>query len=387
MVISMVVTGDNHINYYNQRMGSRLRERRRWIGGAWRETVDYAIENKVDLYLHSGDLFDQVSPRNPPRARVVEAFRDLKEAGIETFIVAGNHESPSSMLDGASPHSVIEEAGLATVFENSLGFDQKVLEVNGKSISVAGISYNRRMAPGKDPLEGMEIPAGEDLNIAIIHYSLERVASPIWEEPQVKISSLERNDQIDLFVMGHIHKHIETRVGDSLVLYPGATERYDFGEADHETGFCHVTVDDEGIKIDFIPTDAQPMKQTRLHMSTFSPETYTSEIIEIINEESDPTGLLQLILEGDIPFDDYLKIEFAKIFDEGKNKNFYFDFSDRIKPIAEALEFVETEGLSPRNELSALGQKAMENANPEDRELWERALQLSLSYFDKHHQR
>lgn len=383
MVIKIVVTGDNHLNYYNQKMGSRLRDRRSWIGRAWRQTVDYAIEEEVDLYLHLGDLFDQISPRNPPRARVVEAFRDLHEAGIETFILAGNHEAPASMGDGASPHSVINEAGFATVFENTLSFDQKVVNIDGKSVSIAGLSYNKRLAPGKDPLKDLTIPAGADYNIAMMHYSIERIAPAIWEEPQVSISSLERNKQIEFYAMGHIHTHGSTKVGDSLVLYPGATERYDFGESKHETGFCYVTVDDV-IEFEFITTECQPMTQLKLHTSRLSPESPTQDIIEAVEKESNENGLCQLVLEGEIPFEEYIKLDFTQIFDKGWANNFYFEYVDRIRPLVEGLKFIETEGLHPRKELSAMGEQAIENSNPNEKELWERAAQLALSYYDKH---
>ena len=383
MALTMVVTGDNHLNYYNQKMGSRLTDRRVWIGRAWRQTIDYAIEKEVDLYLHLGDLFDQISPRNPPRARVVEAFRDLHEAGIETFILAGNHEAPASIRDGASPHSVIDEAGFATVFENALNFEHKIIDIGGRSVSVAGISYNKRLVPGMDPLEDLTIPAGADFNIAMLHYSVERVAPPTWGGPQISINSLEQNSQIDLFAMGHIHAHVSKKVGDSLVLYPGATERYDFGESGHETGFCYVTVDD-GIEFEFIPTKAQPMSQLKLHTSSLSPENPTQDILKAVEQGSSEDGLCQLVLEGEVPFEEYLKIDFTRIGDEGRKRNFYFEYIDRIKPLIEGLKFIETEGLHPRKELSASGQQAVESSNPDKRKLWERAAQLALSFYDKH---
>jgi exonuclease SbcD len=380
----MVLTGDNHLNYYNQKMGSRLSERRSWIGRSWRKTVDYAIEKKVDLYLHLGDLFDQISPRNPPRARVVEAFRDLYNAGIKSFILAGNHEAPSSLRDGASPHSVIEEAGFATVFEKALEFQQEIIEIKDLKISIAGISYNRRLQSSQDPLEGITIPAGADFNIAMLHYSIERIAPPIWEEPQIKISSLEKNSQINLFAVGHIHKHGTTKVSNSLVLYPGATERYDFGEATHDTGFCYVNVEKNEINYEFIPTESQPMTQTKLHMSHVSKKDPTKDILSVMKKSSSENGLSQLILEGDIPFEEYVKIDFTKIFDYGWRDNFYFECVDRIKPIIEGLEFIESEGLNPRKELSTMGQKAEETASTSDKPLWERATHLALSYYDRH---
>jgi len=80
-LVRIVITGDSHLNLYNQKLGSRLAKRRARIGAAWWQTIQYSIENKADIYIHTGDLFDQLSPRNPPRARVVEGFKELSDAG------------------------------------------------------------------------------------------------------------------------------------------------------------------------------------------------------------------------------------------------------------------------------------------------------------------
>jgi DNA repair exonuclease SbcCD nuclease subunit len=183
--------------------------------------------------------------------------------------------------------------------------------------------------------------------------------------------------------MGHIHKHGSIKIGDSLVLYPGATERYDFGESEDETGFCFVNVD-EGIEYEFIPTESQPMTQLKLHTSRLSPENSTQNIIEAIEEASTPDGLCQLVLEGEIPFEEYVKIDFTKIFDTGWENNFYFEYVDKIKPLVEGLKFIDTEGLHPRKELSAMGQQAVESSRPEERANWERAAKLALNFYDKH---
>ncbi|RLI03204.1 DNA repair exonuclease, partial [Candidatus Bathyarchaeota archaeon] len=44
-VVRIVITGDNHLNLYNQKLGSKLGERRARIGKAWSQTIKYAIEN------------------------------------------------------------------------------------------------------------------------------------------------------------------------------------------------------------------------------------------------------------------------------------------------------------------------------------------------------
>lgn len=383
MAVRAVITGDNHLNLYNQKLGARLGERRDRIGRAWWETVEYAIKNEADLYINTGDLFDQLSPRNPPRARVVEAFKALSDAGVESFIIAGNHEAPASVRDGASPHSVLEEAGLATVFECYTEFRQRTLDIRGTKVSIAGLSYNRNLASGEDPLEELMIPAGADINIAMFHYSVERIAPPLWEEPVVSVASLERNRQIQLFAMGHIHGHVQTRVGDSVVLYPGATEHYNFGECGKKTGFCYVEMDVDRVNVEFVPTEAQPMAQVKLHTSMMDPKNPTAAALDAVQGNSHPDGLLQLVLEGETPFESYTQIDFPLIFDRGSRGNFYFEYVDAIRPIVKGMEFKPSEGLNPRRELEAMARKAMGDSKGREREIWEQAAEYALGYYQR----
>ncbi len=379
-----VITGDNHLNLYNQRLGSRLGERRRRLGRAWRETVNYAIKHGADLYINTGDLFDQITPRNPPRASVVEAFRELKEAGVESFIIAGNHEAPGSVRDGASPHAVIREAGLATVFENRIDFEQRLLDIHGTRVSVAGMSYDKNLPAGDDPLADRHVPGGGDVNIAMLHYSVERIAPPIWEEPVIKVESLQRNSHIHLYAMGHIHAHIDTRVGDSRILYPGATEHYNFGECGRQTGFCVAELSPGEMRVEFIQTEAQPMSQLKLHTSTMSPDDPTEAILRGIDAASNHDGLLQLVLEGETPFEHYAMIDFPAVFDRGSRQNFYFEYVDHIRPVVQGVEFTPTEGLNPRRELEAVAKRFREGAAERERELWSRAADYALSYYERH---
>jgi len=382
--VKAVITGDNHLNLYNQRLGSRLSERRRRLGQAWRETVDYALDHEADLYINTGDLFDQISPRNPPRASVVEAFRELKDAGVESFIIAGNHEAPGSIRDGASPHTVIREAGLATVFENRKDFEHRILDVRGTRVSIAGMSYDRNLPAGEDPLADKTVPAGGDVNIAMLHYSVERIAPPIWEEPVIKVESLQRNSHIHLYAMGHIHAYIDTRVGDSRILYPGATEHYNFGECGKQTGFCYAELSPGEIQVEFIQTEAQPMSQVKLHTSTMDPDDPTETILQEINAASNHDGLLQLVLEGETPFEHYAMIDFPLVFDRGSRQNFYFEYVDHIRPVVQGVEFTPTEGLNPRRELEAVAKKFREGAAEREQDLWSKAAEYALSYYEKH---
>ncbi len=380
-MVKILVTGDNHLNLYNQRLGAKLTERRARIGRAWWRTIEYAKENDIDIYIHTGDLFDQISPRNPPRARVVEGFKELQEAGVKAYIVAGNHEAPANSRDGASPHTLLSEAELAYVFDSYTELQQYKVEVDGVEISLAGKSYNRNLDSRDDPLKEVKIPAGADLNIAVLHYSIEKIAPPIWEEPVVKMETIEANSEIQLFAMGHIHSHQETKVNDSLIVYPGGTERYNFGEWDKETGFVVVEYKDGELSTEYVEVESQPMKQTRLHTSHMDHDDLTGSIIEQVREDANPDGLYQIILEGEIPFSRYASINFSEMCDIGKELNFYFEYIDIIRPTGEGIEFTQSEGLNPRKRLEEMANEVIEGLQGREKEVWLRALEYAVTYY------
>jgi DNA repair exonuclease SbcCD nuclease subunit len=382
-LVKILITGDNHLNLYNQKLGAKLTERRARIGQAWWRTIEYAIENKVDLYIHTGDLFDQISPRNPPRARVVEGFKEMKDAGIKAYIVAGNHEAPSNSRDGASPHSLLKEAGLAYVFDSYTELQQYEVEIDGVEVSLAGQSYNRNLDSKEDPLKDKQIPGEAELNIAVLHYSIEEIAPPIWEEPVIKKTSIEENGHIQLYAMGHIHSHLETKINDSTIVYPGGTERYNFGEHDKDTGFVVMEYKDGELTSEYVKVEPQPMMQIRLHTSHMDHDDLTRSIIETIEENANEEGLFQIILEGELPFKKYAGINFSEIGDTGSSLYFFFEYIDIIRPTGEGLEFTPSEGLNPRKRLEDMANEAIENSEGREKEVWQRALELAVKYYSE----
>lgn len=384
MTVRIVLTGDNHLNYYSQRLGWKLAERRRRIGQAWMETVEFALQNQVHLYLNTGDLFDQVMPRNPPRTRVVEAFTRMKEAGIECFVISGNHDGPASAGEGASPHGVLQEAGLATVFEDVSGFGSKVVEVEGVKVSVAGMSMDRRLNPDMDPLEGLEVPGEGDFNIAMLHCGIRSIAPSYMVEAMIDPASMRKNSQIDLWTMGHSHVPVEKRLGDSWILYSGATERFDFGEADNVTGFFYLEVDGKDVEVRHVETKAQPIRQVRVDTLELAGARPTERLLEMVSSEAVEDGLFRLVLEGEMPFEDYVKIDFVQLVREGDKRNFYFAYLDKIVPVIEGLERVVSTVLKPEEELVSRGARLIELADEEERPLWERALELARGRYEKH---
>lgn len=71
------------------------------IREALREVARLAIEERVDLILVSGDLYDKKNPGADAEATVYEFFLTTGQAGIPSVVIAGNHDA-ASRLDAAS---------------------------------------------------------------------------------------------------------------------------------------------------------------------------------------------------------------------------------------------------------------------------------------------
>ena len=57
---------------------------------------------KPDFVIIAGDVYDKLSPPVEAVTLLDEFLTDLSDSGIETFIIAGNHDSPERIAFGAS---------------------------------------------------------------------------------------------------------------------------------------------------------------------------------------------------------------------------------------------------------------------------------------------
>src|SRR5919199_3197144 len=106
--LRIVVTADNHLGRYYDRLGPRqLEARRAWLRRGWEAAVECALERQAHLFLQAGDLFDTPDPRNAERAAVAEALARLHAAGVGCYAIGGNHDTPRQRTDHgrASPQA------------------------------------------------------------------------------------------------------------------------------------------------------------------------------------------------------------------------------------------------------------------------------------------
>jgi len=246
--------------------------------------ASWAIEHGTKLFIVLGDLFDRpnVAPvfRELVRRDVIEP---LGKAGIEVWLLAGNHDQPRADARSTSledyrgyPHVRVfrtPEAVEKDIAGHRVGFlmlpylhPEQVLE-NAKGKGIEEVEFSTiedAYIVARSAWKGWIAQHAESMKdstfrLVLGHYYVEgaRVSSTTNIEVIPGEFSFTRDmipPSVDLAVMGHIHLH---QTIWSNVVYTGAPERIDWGERGDPKGF--IALSPESKTWEFVELPARPM--------------------------------------------------------------------------------------------------------------------------------
>ncbi|MFX0185669.1 MAG: exonuclease SbcCD subunit D [Candidatus Hodarchaeota archaeon] len=230
---------------------------------ALERVVDYAIEEKIDIFVICGDLYDRVTIGPTLLHQVREKiWQKLLVNHIPIVLIGGNHDSPQIIEKGAPfgeisiiPNSIAvrspesskiraahtkEEVGfillpymtasqIVEYVENLLGEEIERDQYLNRSQELIQ-EWIRRQVKSLD--SKVKIIIGhfyfQGSKIGIIPYPDQLPHEFVFKKDMLPL------DEIDLAVFGHIHT---TQVIYDKVLIPGSLERVDFGESEEDKGF------------------------------------------------------------------------------------------------------------------------------------------------------
>jgi len=332
-MIRLVATADNHLGRNYPRMSlAALETRRRFLRRAFGEVCRYAIEQRADLFILAGDLFDFPAPRNIDRLTVARYLAALRRAGVPVIAVDGNHDTPRSRSEdgGRTPLEVYQAAGLLTYFRELEGETPQVpFEViptaSGQTLAIGGFSPNLAQGEGDDPFTAVAGGAPRaDLRVLVTHCLVEGWIHPGATEPTARRASLEALRDIDLVVVGDLHDYQTGRWGGVHVVSPGATERMEFGSDGAEPGFAEAILGDDGqLTICHRKVDAQPRVALALGAPDLDPADPNASVVARVEAALDERGaetLVEVSLAGIVPLEVYQALSYAEVAERLRGK-------------------------------------------------------------------
>ncbi len=183
---------------------------------AFNEAVDIALEERVDFIIHSGDLFDTWGPSNRALSELKDSVLRLKEKGIRTYMVMGDHDRPRRTDYPAA--SIFDFLGLTLMGADDLD----TLYIEDSDTFIAGISNMK--GSRRDSLPQMyaraDLLAKEHRNsILISHQGVSGYTHP----EDVQIQEIDLPGSFAYLAFGHVHVS-SYRARPTPFSYAGSTE-------------------------------------------------------------------------------------------------------------------------------------------------------------------
>lgn len=200
---------------------------------AFTRTIDDIIDQRVDMVIHSGDVFHHARPTWQSMRHFIRQMRRLEDANIPTLVIAGNHDTPR-VRTGGSAYSVLELALPGIAFACDYSSVEVADPFAHLNLRVQAIPHGALTNPDPPlvsrPRDGM-------FNLVTTHgIAPGALMDGYLSEPgeQQLPANLVSFPGVDYFALGHIH------LGDQMAShawYAGSTERFGWGDADATPGY------------------------------------------------------------------------------------------------------------------------------------------------------
>lgn len=287
------------------------------FAAALEKSVDYALQNEIDVYLFSGDAYKNPSPEPLYQKTFARQLKRLSDAGIQTILLVGNHDQ---VMRSTSSHSMsvfeslsianvitidqpvsikIETArgplqlvGIPHVTRHLLMTHDQYAELSSASIDMKVVEHVSALL--KDLLDELdpEIPA-----VATAHMMVDRARAGAEQDLMVGYSMTFPTDMfvhanLDYVALGHVHGHQVLRKEKPAIVYAGSLERVDFSEEFEDKGFLHVQVERGATTYRFV--SISPRQFTTLDADLTQVSSATEKLCELLQREVKPGSVVRL---------------------------------------------------------------------------------------------
>ncbi len=302
---------DTHLG----RKDKNLEERREDYYNSFKQVVDYAVSNKIDFLIHTGDLFDKARPSVKTLVFTVKQLERLKNKGIPVFLVPGSHD----IGVGETIITLLDELGLIKNLS-----DKKYFEIKDDKIVLDGEVYQNVFVCGV---------VGKRANIEEIYrqlnpvkkgdyriFAFHHIISDINEKfSDIPTSLLPKG--FDYYAGGHWHGFFKTKYNNGIVVYPGSTEYNDLREVENDESkfFCVVNTETNSVKKIELKTRKYIVKE--IECDGLDSKEVADKCIENIDEIV-PDSILIIKLKGMLDKGTKAEINRNKILNWANKKGF-----------------------------------------------------------------
>lgn len=298
MSVRLLHTGDVHLGATFKVLGERGREQHRQVRDTFQRVVTLAIDERVDVLLIAGDLFDSVAAARAQAGFAGDQLARLGAAGIPVCAIAGNHD-PLGEGSGALWRDLAARCPHLCLFGPT--WEPRVFAE--RDLTVIGRSAQSRLS-AESPLAGLPVPRRTHFLVALAHGSVQRADIPARFDlimPEQVASS-----GVDYLALGDWHSTRNVSSGGVTAWYSGAPEMIDLDEPD-SGNVCLVTLEAPGdIRVEPRRVGRRRAARVTLDLATVGG---AEAVARAIRDHAHPDLALQVILTGLVRLADRADVE------------------------------------------------------------------------------
>ena len=251
-----------------------------------RRLVDLCLASRAEFLLLAGDLFDGPRLSLKAQVRLRQELARLGQAGIETFIVWGNHDYlATSGLSLDWPEGV-------TVFPAGEVKGWEVRRDGAVLARIFGVSHGSA-AERENLARKFPAAAPGPYTIGLLHANLDKSAGYEDYAP-CSLADLTR-PSYDYWALGHIHAPGVCRAAQPAVVYAGNPQGRHINEPGPR-GCYLVEVDGHEAHLQFQETAAISWGTREIDVSGLTHLTQVAALLSQVMEEARPEGTTQSLI-------------------------------------------------------------------------------------------
>lgn len=298
---------------------------------AFRKTIEFLINNKIDGLLIAGDLFD--GEYRPLRAErfLLEEFRKLNDNNIKVFYSLGNHDS----------NGTFKENFLMELPENVKIFNKERSEsyLLNDTIYIHSIGHQNNIENRNLIKEFPKYKNGY-YNVGLVHCS---VVGSVNEGDKYLPTTREelKNLNYDYWALGHIHKNM--KISDKIY-YSGSLQGLHSKETDKKGGML-IDFENGYPTIDFVEFGVIDFIDLEINFNNYNIKS-KNELIDLIIEKTEfliKESIIKIYFKGITMLYDDLKDEIilTEIEEIILKNNLVLDIEINVQEIIKKIDYNE----------------------------------------------
>ena len=285
---------------------------------AFERAILISIKEQVDFILITGDFFDVNIPQLAPVKKAVEILKRARDSGIPIYMIYGSHDFNTaniSMID------ILHSAELfikPTEFQfNSDSVMLKFFVDKKTGAKITGIS-GRKVGLDKEIYEKLDkkkLESEDGFKIFLLHRGIQEIV-PLNMQFRDSLPMSLVPKGFDYYGGGHIHKRVEKKIDNSLIIYPGPLFGSTFQDLEEtakgeKRGFYIISFDTQIFECKFIEIKVADILYKEIFSQKWSSEKLKDEITKNISELEVKNKIVLIKVKGKL-FGKRSNIDFGK---------------------------------------------------------------------------